>query len=196
MKSFLRSIVVVYLLFAGMLLAKNKKYVSVGVFQQEQSTFYNVDDGLPSNDIRDIAATKDGTVFAATAKGLAMFIGDEWSVVEQMEHVDVWMLAAKGSELAVFGGVEKDQIVAGGNIYLLNRGWLDQTITLPARIKVPISRNDLSFRNNIMLGTTDDIILLERRYGNIYNKSSKGSKFTPAVLSITGQYRGPTFLQR
>ena len=178
MKSFLKAIVVVYFLFAGILLANTPTYGSVGVFQQEQGIFYNVDDGLPSNDIRDIAATEDGTVFAATAKGLAVFIGDEWSVVEQMEHVDVWMLAAKGNELAVFGGTEKDQIVAGGKIYLLNRDWLDQTITLPARVKVPVSRNDLSFRNNIMLGTTDDIILLERRYGNIYKKPSKGSKFT------------------
>ena len=82
MKSFLISIVVVYLLFAGMLLAKTSKYVSVGVFQQEQRIFYNVDHGLPSNDVRDIAATEDGTVFAATAKGLAVFIGDVWSVVE------------------------------------------------------------------------------------------------------------------
>ena len=103
MKSFLRAIVVVYFLFTGILLANTPTYVSVGVFQQEQRIFYNVDDGLPSNDIRDIAATEDGTVFAATAKGLAVFIGDEWSVVEQMEHVDVWMLAAKGNELAVFG---------------------------------------------------------------------------------------------
>jgi len=116
MKSFKRSIIVVYLLFAGMLLANSPTYVSVGIFQQEQCTFYRVDNGLPSNDIRDIAATDDGTVFAATAKGLVMFIDDEWSVVEQMDHVDVWMLAAKGKELAVFGGTEKDQIVAGGNI--------------------------------------------------------------------------------
>ena len=154
-----------------MLLANTPTYVSVGVFQQEQRTFYTVDDGLPSNDIRDIASIKDGTIFAATAKGLAIFNGNEWSVVEQMENVDVWMLAAKGSELAVFGGDSKDQIVAGGNIYLLNSGWLDQTITLPERVKVPVSRNDLSFRNNIMLGTTDDIILLERRYGYIYKLS-------------------------
>ena len=104
----------------------------------------------------------------ATAKGLAVYIGDQWSAVEQMEHVDVWMLAAKGNKLAVFGGTEKYQIVAGGKIYLLNKDWLDHTITLPARVKVPVSRNDLSFRNNIMLGTTDDIILLKRRYGNIY----------------------------
>ena len=175
MKSFLRAIVVVYFLLAGILLSNTPTYVSVGVFQQEQRIFYNVDDGLPSNDIRDIAAIEDGTVFAATAKGLAVFIGDDWSVVEQMENVDVWMLAAKGNELAVFGGTEKNQIVSGGKIYLLNRDWLDQTISLPARVKVPVSRNDLSFRNNIMLGTTDDIILLKRRYGNIYKKSSTGS---------------------
>ena len=102
MKSFLRSIVVIYLFFTGMLLANTPTYVSVGVFQQEQRTFYTVDDGLPSNDIRDIASIKDGTIFAATAKGLAIFNGNEWSVVEQMENVDVWMLAAKGSELAVY----------------------------------------------------------------------------------------------
>ncbi len=184
MKSFKRSIIVVYLLFAGMLLANSPTYVSVGIFQQEQCTFYRVDNGLPSNDIRDIAATDDGTVFAATAKGLVMFIDDEWSVVEQMDHVDVWMLAAKGKELAVFGGTEKDQIVAGGNIYLLNKGWLDQTITLPRRVKVPVPGNDLSFRNNIMLGTTDDILLLERRYGNIYKRSSKGSRFTPNTRPV------------
>ena len=184
MKSFLRAIVVVYILFARSLLANIPTHVSVGIFQQEQRIFYNVDDGLPSNDIRDIAATEDGTVFVATAKGLAVFIGDKWSVVEQMEHVDVWMLAAKGNKLAVFGGTEKDQIVAGGKIYLLNRDWLDQTITLPAWVKVPVSRNDLSFRNNIMLGTTDDIILLKRRYGNIYKKSSKGSKFTPNTRPV------------
>ena len=97
MKSFLRAIVVVYILFSRSLLANIPTHVSVGIFQQEQRIFYNVDDGLPSNDIRDIAATEDGTVFVATAKGLAVFIGDKWSIVEQMEHVDVWMLAAKGN---------------------------------------------------------------------------------------------------
>ena len=56
MKSFLRAIVVVYLLFAWILLADTPTYVSVGIFQQEQRIFYNVDDGLPSNDIRDITA--------------------------------------------------------------------------------------------------------------------------------------------
>ena len=180
----MRAIVVFYFLFTSILLPNIPTYVSVGVFQQEQRIFYSVEDGLPSNDIRDIAATEDGTVFAATAQGLAVFTGDEWSVVEQMEHVDVWMLAAKGNKLAVFGGTEKDQIVAGGNIYLLNRDWLDQTITLPKRVKVPVSRNDLSFHNNIMLGTTDDIIRLERRYGNIYKKSSKESNFTPNTRPV------------
>ena len=68
MKIFLRAIVVVYFLFARILLANTPTYVSVGVFQQEQRIFYNVDDGLPSNDIRDIAATEDGTVLRLQPK--------------------------------------------------------------------------------------------------------------------------------
>ena len=46
MKSFLRAILVVYFLFACILLANKPKNVSVGVFQQEQRIFYNVDHGL------------------------------------------------------------------------------------------------------------------------------------------------------
>ena len=123
--SSVKSVVVIYLLLTSVLLSKGPTYVSIGVFQQEQRTFYSMDDGLPSNDIRDIASTDNGTIFAATAKGLAVFIDGEWSVVEQMENVDVWMLASKDNELAVFGGTENDQIVAGGNIYLIKNGFLE-----------------------------------------------------------------------
>ncbi|GIT74898.1 MAG: hypothetical protein Ct9H300mP29_8920 [Candidatus Neomarinimicrobiota bacterium] len=54
-----------------------------------------------------------------------MFIGDEWSVVEQMEHVDVWMLAAKGNELAVFGGLKRTNCWGRGiSIYSKGTGWV------------------------------------------------------------------------
>ena len=41
--------------------------ISVGTFLQEQRIFYNSDNGLPSNDIRDIVSTNDGAVFVSTS---------------------------------------------------------------------------------------------------------------------------------
>ena len=75
----------------------------VGVFPEEVSKMYRVGDGLPSDDVRAIAATSSGGVYAATARGLARFSAGKWTTIaangEAVDEVavsadDVWFISA------------------------------------------------------------------------------------------------------
>ncbi|GMW00060.1 MAG: hypothetical protein AMXMBFR84_11980 [Candidatus Hydrogenedentota bacterium] len=56
--------------------------VKVGTFPQEVRTMYTSANGLPSDDVKDIAVTHDGMVYAATASGLAVYHGGVWALLE------------------------------------------------------------------------------------------------------------------
>ncbi|MBI4557967.1 MAG: hypothetical protein HY706_10330 [Candidatus Hydrogenedentes bacterium] len=61
--------------------APEKATVTVGKFGQEVRTFYTTADGLPSDEVNAVAVGTDGAVYAATAKGLAVFTNGKWSVL-------------------------------------------------------------------------------------------------------------------
>ena len=157
--------------------------ISVGTFLQEQRIFYNSDNGLPSNDIRDIVSTNDGAVFVSTSKGIVVHSNNQWFTIDGLENKDIWLLASNGNEVAMLAGDEKNNQLSNSKIYIVKNGILDQTITIPSRYKIPIINNDISFQNNIMLGTSNDMILFERRYGNMFKQSSR-TPFNPNARPI------------
>ena len=57
--------------------------VVVGVFPQEMRTFHTEADGLPSNDVREVALAKGRRVVARTAKGDAVFEGGKWRASDE-----------------------------------------------------------------------------------------------------------------
>ena len=83
----------------------------------------------------------------------------------------------------MLAGDEKKNQLSNSKIYIVKNGILDQTITIPSRYKIPIINNDISFHNNIMLGTSNDMILFERRYGNMFKQSSR-TPFNPNARPI------------
>ena len=102
--------------------------VRVGVFPEEVSRSYSVVEGLPSNDVRSIAVTASGDVYAGTARGLARFAAGKWTTVtaegEAVEQVaaagdDVWFISDRklvhlhGASVSL-PPVKVSQIVAGG----------------------------------------------------------------------------------
>ena len=157
--------------------------LSVGPFLQEQRIIFNSDNGLPSNDVRDIVSTNDGTVFVSTSKGLIAYSNKQWVNIDGLENTDIWLLASNGNEVAILGGDEKNNMLSNSKIYIIKNGRLDKTIIIPSRYKIPLQNNDLSFYNNIMLGTSNDIILFERRYGNTFKQSSK-PPFSPNTRPV------------
>lgn len=77
--------------------------LEVGRFPQEVRRFMTTADGLPSNDVRSVAIAPDGTVYAATARGLARYSQGKWATVaapeKPVDHVaaraaDVWYVSA------------------------------------------------------------------------------------------------------
>jgi hypothetical protein len=68
--------------------------VKVGVFQQEVSSSYHVQHGLPDNDVFAVAVDARGAVFAGTTKGLARFDSGRWTVVEGVPAEPIRRLAA------------------------------------------------------------------------------------------------------
>ena len=75
--------------------------LSVGTFLQEQRIIFNSDNGLPSNDVRDIVSTNDGTVFVSTSKGLIAYSNKQWVNIDGLENTDIWLLASNGNEVAI-----------------------------------------------------------------------------------------------
>lgn len=55
---------------------------AAGTFPAEIRHFYNATNGLPSGDVRCVVASAEGTVWAGTAAGLAMWDGQAWKVVD------------------------------------------------------------------------------------------------------------------
>ena len=55
--------------------------VRVGVFREEVSRAYAAKDGVPSNDVRSVAITASGDVYAGTARGLARFSAGRWATL-------------------------------------------------------------------------------------------------------------------
>ena len=77
--------------------------VHIGEYQQEVRMDYATKDGLPSDDVRSVAVTASGDVYAGTALGLARFAAGKWATVaadgEAVEQVaaagdDVWFISA------------------------------------------------------------------------------------------------------
>ncbi|MDR3675388.1 MAG: hypothetical protein P4N24_07850, partial [Acidobacteriota bacterium] len=69
--------------------------VRVGTFPEEFRRAYTVKDGLPSDDVRAIAITASGDVYAATARGLAHFSGGKWTTLST-DGEAVEQVAARG----------------------------------------------------------------------------------------------------
>jgi hypothetical protein len=67
--------------------------VKVGVFQQEVGSSYDVQHGLPDNDVYAVAMDTRGVVFAGTAKSLARFEKGRWTVVEGVPAEPIRRLA-------------------------------------------------------------------------------------------------------
>ena len=106
--------------------------VRVGVFPEEVSRAYTAKDGVPSNDVRSIAVTASGDVYAGTARGLARFSAGKWTTVaaegEAVEQVaargdDVWFISA-GKLVHLHGAsfslppVKVNQMTAGEKPFL------------------------------------------------------------------------------
>jgi len=77
--------------------------VRVGVFPEEVHKTYTVNEGLPSNDVRSIAVTTSGEVYAATARGLARYSAGKWTTIAA-EGKAVDQVAAKGDDVWFISG--------------------------------------------------------------------------------------------
>jgi hypothetical protein len=82
--------------------------VEVGKFPIEVSAFYSDDDGLPSDDIRDIALAGD-IVYAATGNGVARYENGSWASVSQDEWPEQDALgSAQKAKLRTLIGADDD----------------------------------------------------------------------------------------
>ncbi|MFO7974507.1 MAG: hypothetical protein R6V12_07730, partial [Candidatus Hydrogenedentota bacterium] len=124
--------------------------MKVGTIDQEMSTFYDESDGLPSVKVHDIAITKDGTVWAATAEGLAYFQNDTWGTVERFSGESVPLLAADGQSLAV---------IFRGALHFLA---MDTPVaSLPPTVSASEDVHCLVFANGVYVGTKEGLYVLK-----------------------------------
>jgi hypothetical protein len=76
-------------------------------YQQQVSTFYTSRNGLPSDVVLSVAATPDGSVYAATTNGLARFTDGRWNPVPGAPPSEIHALAANvhGTAFATADGI-------------------------------------------------------------------------------------------
>ena len=106
----------IYTFLVSALLSNSPNSISVGTFLQQQRIFFNLDNGFPSNNIRDIVSTNDGTIFAATDKGVIIYSNKQWITIDELENIDIWLLASNGTEVAMLGGKNIDDNISNGKI--------------------------------------------------------------------------------
>lgn len=126
--------------------ALEESSVTVGIFNQEISHKYTLENGLPSQKI--LSVTHIGqTVYAGTEQGLAMFDGHSWSLIPEIPAAKVISLFANETTLYI---LFKDTIylLKGESLTKINVPLLDS----PAVMTV--------FQNTIYIGNNDGIYSL------------------------------------
>ncbi len=94
--------------------------VTIGSFPQEMRTFYTQGDGLPSNDVLDVAVAPDGAVYAATARGLV-------TLRDRAAHVCKATQDQAVSSVAVVPSGHVFAVVSGALYQLAKDGGLTRT---------------------------------------------------------------------
>lgn len=89
-------------------------------FLQEQRTEHTSRNGLPADDVRAVAATGAGAVYAGTSKGLVKFENGAWRLIRP-EPTE--LLAARGAQVIA---------VAGGDLVFLGNDAVEGRVSLPA----------------------------------------------------------------
>lgn len=118
------------------------KGVRVGVFEEEVSNAYTVKQGIPSDDVRAMAITASGDVYAATGKGLARFSAGKWTTV-----------AAEGAAVGqVAAGVEGVWFVSAGKLTKLGGA----SFPLP-----PVKVNQITSGGKLCLATDRGLYILD-----------------------------------
>ncbi len=85
----------------------------IGVYEQEVSTIYTQKDGLPSNDVTCVSITPDGTVYAGTTNGLAVWNEEKWSTITDIPNAAVQAIIAQGDTILAVYGKELYSISSG-----------------------------------------------------------------------------------
>ncbi|HOJ34811.1 MAG TPA: hypothetical protein PKY35_08630 [Candidatus Hydrogenedentes bacterium] len=144
-----KAFVVIMLVVAGTCVsgyAAETASVEVGVYGQETRVFYGKSDGLPSEDVRAILVSADGTVYAGTSAGLAQWDRSQWNVV--VDGADVYRLAKGAQGEVVF--LERDGI----STFVPATKKVERAHTpLPSELKTPSQVAFVLVADGIYLGT-------------------------------------------
>ncbi|MGD9855873.1 MAG: hypothetical protein AB7U20_13085, partial [Planctomycetaceae bacterium] len=123
------------------------KGIAIGTFDAEIAATFTEDDGLPSNDVRSVALTNDGTVYAGTAQGLARFQDGKWQRVSDYSG-PVKLLAADGAGVIIF---------AAGSLFRLGTGAVEHVTDLPARAREAETLYSLHVEKQPLLATSNGL---------------------------------------
>ncbi len=118
------------------------------LYAQEEVTFFDTDDGLPSIDVPAIALLPDGTPVALTAQGYARFDGTKWQSqwVDQAGGLSLIAAPDDGSHFWVAGG---DRVIEIGETTI--------TVRIPRGTVTALA----AAGGSVFAGTTDGIWLIE-----------------------------------
>jgi hypothetical protein len=103
--------------------ADSPEGVRLSHVKAELSVKYGEAEGLPTQDILQVATTPGGEVYAGTAKGLFHLVGSRWHAVEGVPEAPITLLASSGEGL--LAGVE-------GSLYRLGQASPQKVAEIPA----------------------------------------------------------------
>ena len=171
LKNFVIYIFVLMTLISNSFCSENKE-IKVGTFQQEVRTFYSTKDGLPSEKINAIAVYENGSIYAGTENGLAIFSNNKWSSIKELDGKSILFLAAKGDKIAALSNNQK------AAIYVLNSKGIQNELVLPEKFKTLSGSGDLLFSDNFLLGTEDGLYSIE------FKRNKKSQQVKPKLIGL------------
>ncbi|QDU43430.1 hypothetical protein Mal52_19040 [Symmachiella dynata] len=156
--------------------------IKVGQFLNDERRFYNTDNGLPSDAVDSVAVTADGTVLAATDKGLARLLGNEFHPLSDAAQA-VTRVAPWGDG-AVFQ-------MSGSIMQYDKDGRISKLLSLPTEWDEGNELLWLGGRKSLLLGTTQGLFYADgqtvRPFEKFANLASPDTAVYATSVSTAGE---------
>ncbi|MBA7542646.1 hypothetical protein ES705_34970 [subsurface metagenome] len=150
-------------------------------FLQEVSTFYTIENGLPSNQVNAIAIDSHGKIYAGTGAGLANFSGNKWQLVSGIKKQPVHFLAITDNTVALYLSDNSGEVLAGGEIIIFEDKKAKGSLQLDNSIRINASSAGLAFAGDFLLITSTDGL-----YSINYKKVLDQKDSKPELLGLKG----------
>ena len=128
------------------------KTMKASPYQQEVRTIYTASEGVAEPDVRTVAVTEGGHVYAGTAKGLLHFSAGKWTPVNGLESAPISALTANGAKILA---------ATGDGLFAADASGAQKIAPWPDVLKDPASVRSLSADKSTLVASGAGLFRLD-----------------------------------